>query len=55
MSESKVMTELRVTRDRISQEINEMSTEHMKAYFKKESRPMMDEIEKIRKKKLKAI
>jgi len=55
MTESKVMDELRETRDRISEEIKEMNTDQMREYFKKKSRPMLNEIKKIREKKLKAI
>lgn len=55
MTESKVMDELRETRDRISEEIKEMNTDQMKEYFKKESIPMLNEINKIRELKLKVI
>jgi hypothetical protein len=55
MTESKVMKELRETRDRISQEIKGMNTDQMKEYFKKESNPMLSEINRIREKKSKAI
>jgi hypothetical protein len=55
MSESKVMKELRDTRDKISEDIKDMNTEQMKEYFKKKSTPMLNEINKIRNQKLKAI
>ena len=55
MTESKVMDELRETRDRISEEIKEMNSDQMKEYFKKKSNPMLKEINKIREQKLKAI
>lgn len=55
MTESKVMKELRDTRDRISEEIKEMNTDQMKEYFKEKSNPMLNEINKIREQKSKAI
>lgn len=55
MTESKVMKELRETRDRISEEIKEMNTEQLKEYFEKKSNPMLNEINQIRAQKLKAI
>lgn len=55
MTESKVMNELRETRDKISAEIKEMKLEQMSEYFKEKSNPMLIEINKIREKKLKAI
>ena len=55
MTESKVMKELRETRDRISEEIRDMNTDQMKEYFKKKSDPMLSEINKIREQRLKAI
>ncbi len=48
MTESKVMKELRETRDRISEEIKEMNTDQMKEYFKKAATPMLKEINLIR-------
>ena len=55
MTESKVMKELRETRDRISTEIKDMNTEQMKEYFKENSDPVLQEISQIRKQKVKAI
>lgn len=55
MTESKVMKELRETRDRISEEIKGMNTEQMKEYFKKNSDPTLQEIRQIRKLKVKSI
>jgi hypothetical protein len=55
MTESKVMKELRETRNRISEEIKDMNTEQMKEYFKKNSEPALQEIRQIRKLKLKSI
>ncbi len=55
MTESKVMKELRETRDRISEEIKEMNTDQMKEYFKKDATPMLKEINRIRAQKVKAI
>ncbi|MFZ3103011.1 MAG: hypothetical protein WA131_05835 [Desulfitobacteriaceae bacterium] len=55
MTESKVMKELRVIRDRISEEIKDMNTEQMKNYFKTKSDPALQEIRQIRKQKGKAI
>lgn len=55
MTESKVMIELRETRDKISEEIKDMNTDQMKEYFKEKSNPMLNEIKKIRELKLKAI
>ena len=55
MTESKVMKELRETRDRISEEIKEMNADQMKEYFREKSYPMLNEINKIRERKLKAI
>lgn len=55
MTESKVMKELRETRDRISEEIKEMNTDQMKEYFKKKSNLMLDEINQMRAQKLKAM
>ena len=53
--ESKVMTELRKTRDEISEEIKEMNAVELNEYFKKKSKPLLDEINQIRKQKQKAI
>ena len=55
MTESKVMKELRETRDKISEEIEEMNTDQMKEYFEKNSKPMLNEINRIRAQKVKAI
>ena len=55
MTEAKVMKELRETRDRISEEIKEMNTDQMKEYFKRNSNPMLNEINRIKAQKLKAI
>jgi len=54
MTESKVMKELRIARDRISEEIREMNADQMKEYFREKSYPMLTEINKLRKQKLKA-
>ena len=51
MRESKVMKELRETRDRISSEIINMDINQMKEYYKKKSVLMLDEVGKIRAKK----
>jgi len=55
MTESKVMKELRETRDRISEEIRDMNADQVKEYFKKKSYTMFNEIKKIRERKSKAI
>lgn len=55
MTESKVMKELRETRDRISEEIKDMNTEQMKEFIKKKSDPVLQEIKQIRNQKNKAI
>ncbi len=55
MTESKVMQELRETRDRISEEIKEMNSEQMKEYFKKKATSMLNEINNIREHRSKAI
>jgi hypothetical protein len=55
MSESTVMVELRKVRDRISGEIREMDTNQMKEYFNSESKPLLNEIKRIREQKLKAM
>jgi len=48
------MDELRETRDKISEEIKDMNTDQLKEYFKEKSKPMLNEIKKIRELKLKA-
>lgn len=55
MDESKVMKELCETRDKISEEIKDMNIDQMKKYFKEKSKPMLNEIQKIRESKLKEI
>ncbi|MBC7765935.1 MAG: hypothetical protein H7Y41_05570 [Hyphomonadaceae bacterium] len=55
MTESKVMQELRKTRDKMSDEIKDMNSEQMKEYFNKKATSMLNEINSIREQKLKAI
>jgi len=55
MTESKVMKELREVRDKISEEIKDMTAEQMKDYFHKDSENVLKEIEKIRASKSRAV
>ncbi len=55
MADSKVMKELRETREKISEEISGMNTDQIKAYFKGKSNSMINEIKNIREHKFSKI
>lgn len=55
MKESVVMDELRIARDRISEDIKDMNATQMKEYFSKDSEALLKELEKLRAQKSKAV